>query len=444
MKKTKILLIILLLAVSLGLVLIFVNSPQDRIYTHIYIHGVPVGGLTTEEADAVLMEHFQPGLENKTIQYSVGKKIIAEFAFADFGARLNFSEPIQLAMAYSTAGNLQSRLMRMFGRAYEINASARLEIIPQRMESIFSGISRQISKPVQNAGFALENGNIVVIPEQVGYGMDTQAIALATDKVLRSLESGVVEIILQTIQPNYTMADFDFEVSVIGSFQTEYAGTDTDPRIHNVRLAAEKIHNRVLYPGEVFSTGAIVGAHRPNSGYKPAIVLVRGEPVEDIGGGVCQVVSTLYNAVLMAELPVVQRHNHSVPVSYVDSGFDATVAGDYYDLKFKNNTLHPILITSQMTDGNLQIFIHGHENRPANRSIRFQAKRVETIAPGPYREVIDNTIPQGERYITLQSQEGYHIKLYKHIYVDGSEVEVVQINTSIYKPLQGVIAIGTG
>jgi len=128
----------------------------------------------------------------------------------------------------------------------------------------------------------------------------------------------------------------------------------------------------------------------------------------------------------------------------VENGFDATVAGDYYDLKFSNNTPYPILIISDMEGGNLRISIYGYETRPTNRNIRFSAKRVEVIRPEPYREVVDPTIPFGERYITLESQLGYHIELHKHIYVDGQEVEVVKINTSIYKPLQGVIAIGAG
>jgi len=426
--------------------MIFVNSSQetDRIYTQIYIHGVPVGGLTSQEAEAALMERFQPDLENRVVQFSLNGQIVAEFTFADFGAKFDFSEPVQSAIDFSSIGNLPRRIGRMLGRSYKINNPVKLTINPQRMESIFSGLSREIDRSAQNASFALNNENIVIVPESVGQAIDIQAAILATHHVLNSLVSGVVELAVQITQPMYTRADFEFDVSILGSFQTKYTGIDSDSRIYNVRLAANKINNHVLYPGDVFSASTLIGAHRPNSGYKSAIVLVRGQPVEDIGGGVCQVVSTLYNAALAAELHIVQRHNHSAPVSYVENGFDATVAGDYYDLKFKNNTPYPILITSQMSSGSLQISIHGHESRPANRSIRFSAKPIETIKPEPYREVVDSSIPMGESYVTLQSQLGYHIELHKHIYIDGKEIEVVKINTSIYKPLQGVIAIGAG
>lgn len=430
---------ILLMAFAIG-----APPENDRIYTRTYIYGVSVGGLTATEAEAVLMEHFQPGLEAQTIKYSLNGEVIAEFTFAHLGAEYDFSSLIQEAMDYSQLRNLPRRIGRMFGFTYRIDAPVGLKIIPQRVEGVFSGLIRQIDILPKNASFALENGNIVVSAETVGHGIDIRALATATEKILHSFESGVVELVLRDIVPDYITADFDFPVSVLGSFRTKYKGDDTDPRVFNVRLASDRINNQVLYPGETFSAGTVIAAHKPNSGYKPAIVLVKGEPVEDIGGGVCQVVSTLYNAVLVAELPVIQRHNHSAPVSYVSGGFDATVAGDYYDLKFKNNSKHPVLIVSQMKNGELIITIHGYETRPPERSIRFSANRVKVTQPEPYREVVDATVPFGERYVLLEPQKGYHIELLKHVYIDGKEVEIVKINTSVYKPLQGVIAIGAG
>jgi vancomycin resistance protein YoaR len=171
---------------------------------------------------------------------------------------------------------------------------------------------------------------------------------------------------------------------------------------------------------------------------------VRGKPVEDVGGGVCQVVTTLYNAVLRAELEIIQRHNHSARVGYVDAGFDATVAGDYLDLKFKNNSARPILITSQFENGRLFVKIHGVETRQYGRSLKFEAKQIELIPPSPYREVVDPKIPRGERLVTLESQPGYRFELYKCVFVDGKEIEKIKINTSVYKPLQGIITIGAG
>lgn len=439
----------ILICVSIGFLIAIIfavmpSSGSDRIYSNIYIHNVPVGGLNAAEASAALMEHFQSSFAEETIKYTINGELVSEFAFEGFGASLNFTEPIQIALDYGTLQNLPRRIGRMFGRQYNISHPASLEIIPAKLESVLSGLARQVDRAAQNATFALEGSDIVIKPERAGYGVDIQATIQATIEQLESFNSGTIELTLQTIEPTHKKSDFDFPISVLGVFKTNFIGNETDPRIYNIALASDRIHNQVLHSDEVFSAGSLIGAHLPNSGYKAAIVLVNGEPVEDIGGGVCQVVSTLYNAVLFAELPIMQRHNHSAIVSYVDYGFDATVAGDYYDLKFKNPTPHPILITSQMRGGELILTIHGYESRPPERSIRFSTTRTELDSSQPYREIVDASVPRGERYIILESQAGYQVELLKHVYMHGREVEVIQMNTSTYKPLQGVIAVGAG
>ena len=446
MLKNKKLIIFAAVAASLVLLLVvlvkIVAGPPtdtDRIYIRTYIHGVAVGGLTAQEAEGALMQQFQPRLESRQITYYVDGDVIAEFAFANFGASFDFSQLVEDALNYSRRSALH-----IFRRTIQIEAPAKYTISAEKMNDVFTQLSKKIDVMPEDAVFMLQDGNIVVTPESAGRALDVQALSLATQDVLLSLQSGSVIITMHAIMPKYTTSDFQFPVSVLGSFRTKYPGSETEAREYNVRLASDRINNQVLFPGEVFSAGAAIGANKPNSGYKSAIVLVKGEPVEDIGGGVCQVVSTLYNAVLAAELQITQRHNHSAPVSYVEKGFDATVAGDYFDLKFKNDTEHPILISSRFENGELRIAIHGYENRPAERSISFSARRVETVLPEPYRKIVDAAVPLGEQIILSESQVGYHVELLKHIYMSGNEIEVVKINTSIYKPLQGVIAIGAG
>jgi vancomycin resistance protein YoaR len=447
-KKYVTIIAIVTIAIIAVMIAVFSTSPSevDRIYTHIYIHGVPVGGMTIQEAEAALMERFQPLLEAQLVAYTINGQVVAEFTFKDFGARFDFRELTEQALAFSSMRNLPRRLERMFGRPHEIVAPAQYFFKVERIEDVLTKLSAQFDQPPRNAIFSIsaENNQVVVSREVTGHGINIREAALATQNILNTLASGTVALNVQPISPRYTEADFKFTTSLIGFYQTSLAENNSDARMHNVRLASERIHNQVLYPGQVFSAGGLIRANLPNSGYKPAIVLVRGEPVEDIGGGVCQVVTTLYNAVLRAELEIVQRHNHSARVSYADVGFDATIAGDYLDLKFKNSTDRPLLITSRIEGGQLHVGIIGYESRPAGRTLRFIAHRIEMIPPEPYREVIDPTIPTGERFITLESQMGYHVELFKYVFMGGEEIERVKINTSIYKPLQGVIAIGAG
>jgi len=434
-------------AVAIGLlVVVYLLNPSDEadiIYTHVYIHGVAVGGMNREEAEATLMERFQPGLEARKVSYILNGEVAAEFTFGDFGAAFDFGELVESALEYSHLSNLTRRVARFFGRPHEMNSPPHFAFNPERMEDIMIQLSKKLDEQPLNAAFAEENGQFVIKEERDGRGVDTEAAAALTREALIRLEDATVELNIKTVSPMYTTKHFDFKKSALGYYETNYL-TGDDPRIRNVRRASERVHNQILYPGQVFSAGKVIAANDPASGYEAAIVLVKGEPVEDIGGGVCQVVTTLYNAVLRAELEIVQRHNHSARVSYAELGFDATVAGDYFDLKFKNNTAHPILIVSHTENGILRMGIYGYESRDPGRTLRFVARQVELIQPEPYRQVVDPSIPRGEQFVTLESQMGYRIEVFKYVYMHGQRVEEVKINESVYKPLQGVIAIGAG
>jgi len=430
-------------AVALLVIAIAINppAPADRLYTNMYIHGIAVGGLTVSEAEAALMQAFQPVLDERTISFTNQGREIARLNYRELGIRLDFSAALASARDYGNKRNLPARIARIMGRPHKITIPPTLQFDRTVLDAQLESVTGKLQTPPVNAGFAYENGKIVVTPEKAGLAVDTQLVTGELNHLLSSLSQGVIEMQTTSLHPRFTAEDLRFNVTELGAFNTAIAGGE-DARVRNVRRASERIHNHVLYPGDVFSASAIMGTQLPGSGYEAAIVLVRGEPVEDIGGGICQVVTTLYNAVLLAELTVIQRHNHSVRVSYADYGFDATIAGDYYDLKFKNNTAHPIVITSLLSASGLHVSIHGYETRPANRTIQFSSQRVDIIPPEPYKEVADTNLSPGERIVTLESQMGYRFEVFKHIYIDNQEVERIKINTSSYRPMQGVISVG--
>ena len=419
-------------------------GPSDKIYINMYIHGIPVGGLTTDEAEAALMQHFQPGLDARVISFTHEGRPVAQRTYKELGIRLNFDAAIQSAQEYGNRRNLPARIVRLLGRPHKISEPPTLRFDQARIDSQLQAIADKLQTPPTNAGFSYENGQITVKPEAPGRDVNIQAAAEELNRLISGLSAGEIAMQTNPLPPRYTKEDLRFTVSTLGSYSTQITTGKEDPRVRNILRASERIHNQMLYPGDVFSAGALMGAHMPGNNYEAAVVLVRGEPVDDIGGGICQVVTTLYNAVLRAELTVVQRHNHSARVSYADYGFDATIAGDYYDLKFKNSTAHPILITSRLDASALHVSIHGYEDRPANRTLHFSSNRVDIIPPEPYKEVIDANLAPGERVITLESQMGYRFEVYKHIYIDGQEVERVRVNTSSYRPLQGIVSIGRG
>jgi len=449
MKHWKIVVALVAAVTFLGLALLLrrteTPSDDDRLYQNVYIHSIAVGGMTLREANAALMERFQPGLEAMVVRYSLEGELVAEMNFAAFGARFDFSPQIERAADYSFAPGFTQRIRRLTRRTYEITDSPLFVFNAEMLEDVMLQLSATADIPVKNAALVETGGTISITAENSGRAVNIEAAAADTQEILQSLTSGTVNLKSVIAQPAYTLRNFDFTPTMLGEFSTSCGcSADDEARCRNIARAAERINNTTLYPNEVFSASEIIGAHLPNSGYEPAVVMVQGQPSEDIGGGVCQVVTTLYNAVLRAELEIVQRHNHSAQVSYVSPGFDATVAGNYYDLKFKNATEHPVLITSRVENSRLLVRIYGNETRPRNRSLRFEVRQVEILAPGEYRKIVDAEIPLGDRKVTRESQVGYHVELFKLVYEDGNKVDEMKINTSIYKPIAGEVLIGAG
>jgi len=436
------------IAIVVAVMLIIVGGvwaivpPRDaeQIYINMVIHGVQVGGMTSDEAEAALTARFAPELSALTIAFTLAEENIATHSYDDFGAWFDFTEVVEAARVYSNTRNLRRRIARLFGRPQEINDNPIFRFDPARIDEVVREIAAEVRREPVNARFTYQAGGIVVVPGTMGRAIDTAAAVEETTRAVTQLSGGTVALSTQSLRPRYTQSDLGFAVSKLGTYSTPATGNDA--RSRNVARAAGRIHNQFLLPGEVFSAGTIIGAHLPNSGYEAALVLVRGEPVQDVGGGVCQVATTLYNAVLRAELTVLQRHNHSAPVSYADMGFDATLAGTWYDLKFKNSTNQPLLITAQVYGGRLHVTLHGFDARPAGRTIRFTSERTATTQPDPCKEIIDPTLAPGERVRILAAAPGYTYEVFKHVYLNGTAVERVSVNTSTYRPLQGVVNVG--
>ena len=204
-------------------------------------------------------------------------------------------------------------------------------------------------------------------------------------------------------------------------------------RTENVKLAAESINNVILMPGQEFSYNNVVGERSTERGYKIAKVYQAGQVVDGLGGGICQVSSTLYNAVVKADLEVLERKNHSLPVSYVKLGTDATVVYGVLDFRFRNNQQYPIRIESKVSGGSLKIDICGIKTNP-ERTVEIQT---ETVAVLPFTEksIEDASLPMGTSETIQVGKKGYKVKSYRVTKENGVEVSRVLISTDTYSPI---------
>jgi vancomycin resistance protein YoaR len=237
-----------------------------------------------------------------------------------------------------------------------------LPILPildtKKFNKFMDDIDQHVTKNPKNS-FIDKNGNI--IPEQLGYRLNRQVFTENIFSYYFNNGSSTLEVPLLAIYPR---VDSELLGNIRGEKIGEYVtffNTNNKERNNNIYLASKAINNYVLFPGEIFSFNKVVGERTAGKGYMPATVIVNGEFSEDFGGGICQVSSTLFNAVDNAGLKVVQRNSHSREVSYVPPKRDATVSWNGPDLIFKNHYNQPILILAKSIENKFIIEIYSSD-----------------------------------------------------------------------------------
>ena len=268
--------------------------------------------------------------------------------------------------------------------------------------------------------------------------------AISIDEAKKSLQEEKDEytIPLKITVANKTLSDLGKEAfpNELGTFYTKYDVSNTN-RSTNIKLATNKINETIIMPGETFSYNQTVGKRTIEAGYKEAGAYAGGQIVQEVGGGICQVSSTLYNAVLYANLEVVERYNHCFESSYVDVGRDATVSWGTVDFKFKNNRKYPIKILATSKNGVETVSINGikEENE---YDIIIQSKKISTIDRS-IRYVEDPTIDEGREIVEQTGHDGCVSETYKIIRQSGKIISNKLISRDTYNSLEKIIKKGT-
>lgn len=289
-----------------------------------------------------------------------------------------------------------------------------------------------------------EEPKFIITEGNTGYKLDTFQTTASIKEALTDWDGTdkVVKLAINVEEPRGKKEDLMKVKDIIGSFYTKFGSSSSD-RTGNLRTGVGHINGTILYPGEEFSTYETVSPFTEENGYFLAGSYLNGTVVETFGGGICQVSTTLYNAVLMAELEVIERHNHSMVVNYVDISGDAAISGTEKDFKFRNNKDFPIYIEGIVSKDKKLIFnIYGVETRPENRTIELRS--IETGRLEPEQHVVeDPTKPIG--YMAVSGGHiGYSGEYWKIVKVDGEETERERINVSNYQSTPTTIVKGTG
>lgn len=250
-----------------------------------------------------------------------------------------------------------------------------------------------------------------------------------------------VAVATNDLEPEHTTEELREVKDVLGSFDTHYSAGDPS-RNNNIMNAANKINGVVLYPGEEFDTMSHLVPFTTSNGWSYAGAYLNGEVISDIGGGICQVSTTLYNAVLKAELEVTERYPHSMAVGYVQLSADAALNEGTKNLKFVNSTDAPIFIYAYASGGTMHVTIYGKEYRPAGRTVEYKNEILEVIPAGDPIETVDESQPPEYREVKQTAHTGYRAKLWKYVYENGQLTDTILVNTSSYSASPERVTIG--
>ena len=292
-------------------------------------------------------------------------------------------------------------------------------------------IYSEIYKEASDAYY--EENTKKIHPEIIGISFDKEL----AKKTLEVQQSEYI-IPLQYTYPQTTIKDLNIDIfqDTLAIFTTKYNVTNTD-RSNNLQLAAEKIDGKIIYPNGVFSYNKTVGARTIEKGYTEAKIYSNGQVVDGIGGGICQVSSTLYDTAVMANLEIIERHNHQFLTSYLPAGKDATVSYGAKDLKFKNTRSYPIKIEMKVENGIVTCKILGIKE-DTEYAINIESETLSTTEPEVQYEQ-DSSIEVGTEKVKQNGATGTIVNVYKIIKQDGKIISKDLLSQDTYKVLNKII-----
>lgn len=411
------------------------------IHNGVYVDGVDLSGMTQEQAKAAVAAYVEE-MGNATLTVEIFGNPL-NVTMAELGLSCTNPQVVEEAAKLGRTGNIIRRYkdrkdLEHENKVYELEWTLDGTLVSDFVTTQCT----QFDQEAVDASLKRVDGAFEIVPGQTGVKLDA---AGAEDVILKyvenewSLASESIELPVETAYPRGTEEELSRVKDVLGTYTTSYT-TSNAARSKNVATGASHLNGIVLYPGDVLSATEAVTPFTVGNGYEPAGSYLNGKVVDSLGGGICQVTTTLYNAVLRAELEVVERSNHSMIVTYVDPAADAAIAEGVKDFKIANNTDAPIYIEGITANKRVTFNIYGEETRPENREVKFASKTLSTTDPG-WQIVADPGQPIGYRVVE-SAHWGYVAELYKYVYVDGAEESVTKVNKSTYKPSPRTITIG--
>ncbi|MFU0825855.1 VanW family protein [Clostridium sp.] len=432
--------ILLLISAAVSYVYFITQKFDNVMFPGVIIESVELSGKSKEEALEILKEKYSKPILSKKIHVKTPSKTYT-INYSQLNPQYNITEVIDEAFAYGKNLNIISKYKLIKSpelKKYNLQFSYDHKPVDDMIESI----SKDINTKPKEATIKSVNGGFQVTEDEKGFELEKKKLSDEIAAKIKNNSTGDINIDapIKVIESKVKAEALRKVDSKIGSFSTNYSSS-SEGRATNIRLSTQSINGTVIMPGDTFSFNEVVGERTKERGYKEAGVIINQKFDSGLGGGICQVSSTLYNALLRANIKTTERVHHSIPSTYVEMGLDATVDWGNIDLKFKNTFDYPIYIEGFTSNRNVYFNIYSNSEL-AKRTYDITTEVYSTIEP-TIKYIDDPSLPAGQTEVEKQPRKGYRVKAYRNIYENGKFIGKELISNDYYVPINGVIRRGT-
>lgn len=441
--KKKVILGTMTTAVALGLLAAFPAYAEDAtIPKGVFVGEMDLGGKTCEEAKEEINSYVSSLFEQKVTFEVEGKT--AETTIGALGFAWDNDDAIEEALEEIAEGNLIEQYMKRKDVEKEpLRIPLETTVDQAQVENFVEEQCQGLTTEPQNATITRTDGKFVVTAGVVGKQVDLEATMERVEEALAAPtgEEVTIQAVVISRDPDITEDDLSTIGDLLGTCTTDFS-TSGAARSKNLAVGSAKINGRVLMPGETLSGYECMHPFTTENGYYTAAAYEGGKVVDSVGGGVCQIATTLYDAALHAELEITQRQNHSMIVGYVKPSMDAAIAGTYKDIKITNNYSTPIYVEGGVSGKKLTFSIYGKEVRPENRKVEYISETLSVTDPGEPQETLDPSLAPGTRKQVQSAHTGLKSRLWKVVTVDGVETERTIVSTDTYNASKAIVLVG--
>ena len=441
----------------------YVNEYEEVFCPGVYVDGIHLGGMTPQEGYDAVAQAAQQRDNAWSVTLTYQGDVVTTLTAPQLGMVTDVSQALGEAWAQGHTGDAQTRKNAIDQLAvnpyygYTVTPGGDTTIV----DNVLNTIAGYVYVEPRDAYLVAFDPNLtypfVIQDEVIGRALPIDDIKNQIYSMVANRQSGVIEIVPQTIMPQVTRAMLEEKYVLRASASTKISTTSTEERNNNIFRSFEKMTGYVLQPGETFSFNKVVGKRTIENGFHYAIEYAYGEKRMGIGGGICQASSTLYMAVVRAGLEIVHREPHSDAVNYTDYGKDATVYwenGRVIDFSFRNNTDEPIYIKARIESDPknrkrlvASVYIYGAGMGDGVR-YELETRTIQELDPPAepeYKKDTDHTYVTytDEEYKFSKAEKGYVVESYRVCYVNDVEVERVLLYTDTSKAKAAIVYVGT-